>query len=82
MWGVKTFAAGFNAVLSTSLLGMALAVIYLVGDRSLLPCIVAHLLITALIEPGLIIAAANDKIGYWSEKTNKSMQPTAKASAD
>ena len=68
MWGVKNFAAGVNAVVSTSLLGMALAVVYLLGDRSLLPCIVAHFLITALIEPGLIIAAANDKIGLLSEK--------------
>lgn len=68
IWGFKNISAGVNAVLSTSILGGALAIVYLLGDRSLLPCIVAHFFITALIEPGLIIAAVNDKIGYLSEK--------------
>lgn len=65
-WGVKNFAAGVNAAVSTFFLGAGLAVVYLLGGRSLLPCIVAHFMVTALIEPGLIIAAANDKIGYLS----------------
>ena len=37
----------------------------LVSERSLAPSIVAHFMITALIEPGLLVAAKNDKIGYW-----------------
>ena len=65
LWGIKNIKAGVNAFISTSLLGIALAIVYLVSGRSLAPCIVAHFIITALIEPGLLIAAKNDKIGYW-----------------
>ncbi|MFT6749906.1 MAG: membrane protease YdiL (CAAX protease family) [Candidatus Azotimanducaceae bacterium] len=72
LWGAKSVAAGINAIISTSILGSALAIVYLAGDRSLAPCIAAHFFITALTEPGLIIAAKNDKLGYWSERTNKS----------
>jgi hypothetical protein len=68
LWGAKNVAAGINAIISTSILGSALAIVYIVGDRSLAPCIAAHFFITALIEPGFIIAAKNDKLGYWSEK--------------
>lgn len=68
MWSVKNLAAGVNAVLSTAILGCALGVVYIMGDRSLAPCVVAHFLITALIEPGLILAAVKDKLGYWHEK--------------
>jgi membrane protease YdiL (CAAX protease family) len=71
MWGVKNIKAGVNAMISTSLLGSGLAIVYLVSERSLAPCIVAHFFITALIEPGLLIAAKNDKLGYWEEKNNK-----------
>ena len=71
MWGVKNKKAGVNAMISTSFLGAGLAIVYLVSERSLAPCIVAHFFITALIEPGLLIAAKNDKLGYWEEKTNK-----------
>lgn len=67
IWGVKNFKAGLNAMVSTSALGAALAVVYLVGDRSLAPCVVAHIVVTALIEPGLILAATNNKLGYLRE---------------
>jgi membrane protease YdiL (CAAX protease family) len=65
MWGLKNMKAGVNAFISTSILGAALAIVYLVSGRSLAPCIVAHFIITALIEPGLLIAAKNDTLGYW-----------------
>ena len=65
LWGIKNIKAGVNAFISTSILGFALAIVYLVSERSLAPCIVAHFIITALIEPGLLIAAKNDKLGYW-----------------
>ncbi len=68
MWGLKNIKAGINAALSTFILGLALGIVYWVGDRSLAPCIVAHFFITALIEPGLLISANRDKLGYWSEK--------------
>ena len=72
LWGIKNFKAGINAAISTTILGLALAVIYWLGDRSLAPCITAHFLITALIEPGLLIAVQNDRLGYWRENTRQS----------
>ena len=68
VWGVKSLAAGINAVLWTTILGAALAVVYIVGERSLAPCVVAHCLITGLIEPGLILAAVSGRIGIWRER--------------
>ncbi|WP_232517420.1 CPBP family intramembrane glutamic endopeptidase [Aquimarina aggregata] len=65
MWGIKNIKAGINAFISTSLLGVALAIVYVISERSLAPCIIAHSIITALIEPGLLIAAKNNKLDYW-----------------
>ncbi|NTW44668.1 MAG: CPBP family intramembrane metalloprotease, partial [Anaerolineaceae bacterium] len=42
------------AILSTSVLGMLLATIYLVGGRNLGPCIFAHGIINMIIEPWLM----------------------------
>lgn len=68
LWSFKNLAAGINAVLSTTILGSALGVVYIAGDRSLAPCVTAHFLITAFIEPGLILAAVKDRLGYWQAK--------------
>jgi membrane protease YdiL (CAAX protease family) len=68
LWGIRNLAAGVNAALSTGLLGIGLAVVYLVGGRSLAPCVVAHFVINALIEPGLMLAAVKDRLGYWGER--------------
>ena len=70
VWGLKSRAAAVNAVLSTTLLGAALAIVYLAAARNLAPCVVAHFLITALIEPGLIIAGVEDRLGFWRERRN------------
>lgn len=67
IWGAKNLKAGVNAALSTFILGTALGLVYWLGERSLAPCIIAHIVITALIEPGLLISAEKDKLGYWSE---------------
>lgn len=72
VWGFKNIKAGINAALSTFLLGVALAIVYWLGDRSLAPCIVAHFLVTALIEPGLLISAERDRLGYFSEQNKHS----------
>jgi membrane protease YdiL (CAAX protease family) len=69
-WGIKSLAAGLNAALSTTILGAGLAVVYIVGDRSLAPCVVAHVFISALIEPGLMLAAVSGRLGMWREKTS------------
>jgi hypothetical protein len=54
--------AGIGAVLATSLLGGALACVYLIAGRSVAPCIVAHFLLDLFIEPGLILAAARGEM--------------------
>lgn len=69
VWGIRHLAAGINAALSTALLGAALALVYIAGDRSLAPCVVAHGLISALIEPGLMLAAVSDRLGWWRAKS-------------
>jgi hypothetical protein len=49
-------------VVATTLLGLGLAVVYLLGGRNLAPCIASHFLVTALIEPGLLIAAFSGRM--------------------
>lgn len=44
---------------STVVAGMALAAIYLLGDRNLGPCIAAHMLINLVVEPWLVLAAVS-----------------------
>ena len=53
--------AAWRASLITGILGGALGVVYLLGDRSLAPCIAAHFLITLALEPGLLTAAITDE---------------------
>jgi uncharacterized protein len=49
------------AILSTSVLGILLAIIYLVGGRNLGPCIYAHILINSIIEPWLMLSSVSGK---------------------
>jgi membrane protease YdiL (CAAX protease family) len=49
--------AGIGAVTATSMLGGALAVVYLVAGRSVAPSVLAHFLLDLLVEPGLVLAA-------------------------
>jgi len=49
------------AILSTSVLGVLLAFIYLVGGRNLGPCILAHVGINLIIEPWLMLSAVSGK---------------------
>lgn len=65
VWGLfgKSLRATLGATLVTGVLGTALAVIYLAAGRQLMPCIAAHFLIDALIEPGLVLAACRGEMG-------------------
>ena len=45
------------AAISTTVAGMALAIIYLMGGRNLGLCIAAHMLINLVIEPWLVLSA-------------------------
>ena len=49
------------AILSTSVLGIFLAITYLAGGRNLGPCIFAHILINIVIEPWLMLSAVSGK---------------------
>ncbi len=51
----------FPAILSTSALGILLAIIYLLGGRNLGPCIFAHVLINIIIEPWLMFSSISRK---------------------
>jgi uncharacterized protein len=53
------------AMISTSILGVFLAIIYLVGGRNLGPCIFAHVMINVVIEPWLMLSAVS---GKWRAK--------------
>jgi uncharacterized protein len=57
----RNFKATLPAILSTSILGIFLAIIYLAGGRNLGPCIFAHALINIVIEPWLMLSAVSGK---------------------
>jgi hypothetical protein len=57
------------AMLSTSVLGLALAILYLAAGRNLGPCIVAHVMINVVIEPWLMLSAVS---GKWGRRTGAS----------
>jgi membrane protease YdiL (CAAX protease family) len=65
IWGLmgKSLRAASGAMLATSFLGGMLAVVYLLAERSLAPCIAAHFLINVFIEPGLVLAATRGEMG-------------------
>lgn len=64
VWGLfgGSTRAALGATVVTGVLGTALAGVYIVAGRSLLPCIAAHTLIDALIEPGLVLAACRGEM--------------------
>jgi membrane protease YdiL (CAAX protease family) len=57
------------AIVSTSLLGLSLAIIYLAAGRNLGPCILAHVMINVVIEPWLMLSAVS---GRWGRVTSGS----------
>jgi membrane protease YdiL (CAAX protease family) len=69
VWGGKALSAAINATFYTFFLGSGLALIYIMSDRNLALCIIAHTIVTGLIEPGLIKSAVLGKLGYLKERT-------------
>jgi uncharacterized protein len=61
LFAKRSLKFSLPAVLSTSGLGVLLAVIYLAGGRNLGPCIAAHALINLAIEPWLMLSAVSGK---------------------
>jgi membrane protease YdiL (CAAX protease family) len=74
VWGLfgGSARAAAGATVVTSLLGGALAIVYVVGGRSLAPCIAAHFTINALLEPGLVLAATRREMGGRAERRSES----------
>ena len=54
--------AAIGASTATTVLGLALAIVYIVSGRVLAPCVVSHFLINLIIEPGLILAAVRGEM--------------------
>ena len=65
VWGLmgRSVRTALRAMMATGVLGAALGLVYIVSGRSLAPCIAAHFLINALIEPGLVLAATRGEMG-------------------
>jgi uncharacterized protein len=57
----RDFKFALPAIISTSILGIFLAVIYLTSGRNLGPCIFAHTMINIVIEPWLMLSAVSGK---------------------
>jgi len=66
--GGKSLSAGINATFYTFFLGVGLALVYVLSDRNLAVCIIAHIFVTGLIEPGLIKSAVLNKLGYFKQR--------------
>jgi membrane protease YdiL (CAAX protease family) len=62
----RDFKVTLPAIISTSILGIFLAIIYLAGGRNLGPCIFTHVLINIVIEPWLMLSAVS---GKWRTNT-------------
>ena len=64
VWGLIRLSlnAALKTTIATGIMGFGLAVVYVLSERSLAPCIVCHFLIVATLEPGLMIAAVT---GQW-----------------
>src|SRR5690625_7042422 len=68
----REIKSALPVILSTTVLGGLLAILYIVAGRNLLAPIVAHILINLFIEPWLILSAIS---GSWSnEGENKEIQ--------
>jgi uncharacterized protein len=68
IWGIFSgkLRAALAAVMATGLLGALLAIDYIIGARSLAPCSAAHIAISLIMEPWLIITAASGSWGMSS----------------
>lgn len=62
VWIGFTGPRGIASVLAaTTTLGIALAIVFLVSGRSVVPCVAAHVLINLVLEPWLILTAASHR---------------------
>ena len=68
-WGLMgpSLRVAIGATVATGALGSALAIVYLLSGRSLAPCITAHFLVNALIEPGMVLAATRGEMAAGAD---------------
>jgi hypothetical protein len=72
VWGLmaRSLRAAAGATAITGSLGVALGFVYIIAGRSVAPCIAAHFLINAFIEPGLVLAATRGEMGRaWKARS-------------
>jgi uncharacterized protein len=64
VWGLfrGSLAAALGVSSVTGVLGLALAFVYVVSDRVVAPCIVAHFLMNLFAEPGLVLSAVRGEM--------------------
>lgn len=55
----KNIKIGIGSAISTFVLGLSLAFIYVIAERNVLPAIIAHVLINLFVEPWLILNAVS-----------------------
>jgi membrane protease YdiL (CAAX protease family) len=84
VWGFFGGGArsGIGAIAATGSLGAALAAVYLISGRSLAACVAAHVLIDALLEPGLVLAAIRGEMrpaGRRSRPTDRELSDPSRA---
>ena len=74
VWGLikLDLRVALSSAVATTVMGAALALVYILADRNLAPCIVSHFIITATIEPGLMISAVT---GQWDRSTTSPTKP-------
>lgn len=63
------FKIALPVILSTTVLGGLLAILYIIADRNILAPIVAHILINLFIEPWLMLSAVT---GKWTSRIKDS----------
>ena len=56
-WGLikGSWRTGLGAAIATTVLGILLAIVYIVADRNVLPAIMAHMVINMFLEPWMIL---------------------------
>jgi membrane protease YdiL (CAAX protease family) len=64
----RDFRSTLPAIISTSVLGILLATIYLAGGRNLGPCIFAHVMINVVIEPWLMLSAVSGRLNARGDR--------------
>ncbi len=70
IWGaVGSLRVALHAALASTILGWAMALVYLAAGRSVAPCIAAHAAINLVLEPWLFLSAA-ERWGAAAERAD------------